>query len=34
MILNGRTPRLRADNYLHSLTTVVNDIVDVEIIAE
>jgi len=30
MILIGRTPHLRADNYLHSLTVVVGDIVDAE----
>jgi hypothetical protein len=30
MIMIGCTPRLRADNYLHSLTTVVYDNVDVE----
>jgi hypothetical protein len=34
MILIRRTPRLRTDNYLHSLTTVVDDIVDVETIAK
>jgi len=34
MILIGRTPRLRADNYLHSLTIVVDDSVDAEIITE
>jgi hypothetical protein len=34
MILIGHTPRLKADNYLHSLTIVVDDIVDVETIAE
>jgi len=34
MILTGRTPRLRADNYLHSLTAVVDDTTDVETIAE
>jgi hypothetical protein len=33
MILTGRTPRLRADNYLHALTIVTNDDVDVEIAA-
>jgi hypothetical protein len=30
MILTGRTPRLRADNYLHSLTAEVDDVADVE----
>jgi len=34
MILTGRTPRLKADNYLHSLTAVVDDTTDVETIAE
>jgi len=34
MILTGRTPRLRADNYLHSLTAEVDDIADVETTAE
>jgi hypothetical protein len=34
MILTGRTPRLRADNYLHSLTAEVDDTADVEITAE
>jgi transposase InsO family protein len=34
MILTGRTPCLRADNYLHSLTTEVDDTVDVETTAE
>jgi len=33
MILTGRTPRLRADNYLHALTTVTDDNVDVEVAA-
>jgi len=33
MILTGRTPRLRADNYLHALTVVTDDDVDVEIVA-
>jgi len=33
MILTGRTPRLRADNYLDILTTVTNDSDDVEIAA-
>jgi len=31
MILTGRTPRLRADNYLHALTAVTDDGVDVEV---
>ncbi len=31
MILIGRTPRLRADNYLHALTDVADDGVDVEV---
>jgi len=34
MILTRRTPRFRANNYLHSLIAVVDDIVDVETIAE
>jgi hypothetical protein len=34
MILTGRTPCLRADNYLHSWTTKVDDTADVEIIAK
>jgi transposase InsO family protein len=34
MILTGRTPRLRADNYLHSLTAEVDDTADVEITTE
>jgi hypothetical protein len=34
MILTGRTPRLRADNYLHSLTDVVNDTADAETTAK
>jgi hypothetical protein len=34
MILTGRTPRLRADNYLHSLTAEVDDIVDAETTTE
>jgi hypothetical protein len=34
MILTGRTPRLRADNYLHSLTAEVDDAADVETTAE
>jgi len=33
MILTGRTPRFRADNYLHALTVVTNDDVDVEVAA-
>jgi hypothetical protein len=33
MILTGRTPRLRADNYLHVLTAVTDDDVDVEVVA-
>jgi hypothetical protein len=31
MILTGCTPRLRADNYLHALTAVTDDNVDVEV---
>jgi hypothetical protein len=34
MILIGRTPRLRADNYLHSLTAEVDDTADVETTVE
>jgi hypothetical protein len=34
MILTGRTPRLKANNYLHSLTAEVNDTADVETTAE
>jgi hypothetical protein len=34
MILTGRTPRLRADNCLHSLTAEVDDTIDVETTAE
>ncbi len=34
MILTGRTPRLRADNYLHSLTAEIDDTADVETIAK
>ncbi len=34
MILTGRTPRLRADNYLHSLIAEVDDTADVETTAE
>jgi hypothetical protein len=33
MILTGRTPRLRADNHLDALTTVINDGDDVEVAA-
>jgi len=33
MILTGHTPRLRADNYMHALTTVTDDNVDVEVAA-
>ncbi len=33
MILTGRTPRLRADNYLHALADVTDDGVDVEVAA-
>ncbi|CAK9882044.1 unnamed protein product [Sphagnum jensenii] len=33
MVLTGRSPRLRADNYLSALTDVVNDEVEVEQIA-
>jgi transposase InsO family protein len=33
MILTGRTPRLRADNYLHALTAETDDGVDVEVVA-
>ncbi len=33
MILTGRTSRLRADNYLHVLTVVTDDSVDVEVAA-
>jgi hypothetical protein len=32
MILTGRTPRLRADNYLHTLTPMTDDHVDVEVV--
>ncbi len=32
MILTGRTPHLRADNYLHTLTTITDDDVDVEVV--
>jgi hypothetical protein len=31
IILTGRTPHLRADNYLHALTAVTDDNVDVEV---
>jgi hypothetical protein len=31
MILSGRTPRLRANNYLHALIVVTDDNVDVEV---
>jgi hypothetical protein len=30
MIMIGRTPHLKADNYLHSMTVVIDDTVDVE----
>jgi hypothetical protein len=33
MIMITRTPRLRADNYLHSLTAMTNDNDDVEVVA-
>jgi hypothetical protein len=33
MILIGHTPRFRADNYLHILTAMTNDDVDVEVVA-
>jgi hypothetical protein len=33
MIMTGHTPCLKADNYLHFLTVVVDDNVDVEIAA-
>jgi hypothetical protein len=33
MIVTGRTPRLKADNYLHSLTAVIDDNVAVEVAA-
>jgi hypothetical protein len=33
MILTGHTPRLKADNYLHVLTTITDDDVDVEVTA-
>jgi hypothetical protein len=34
MILTGRTPRLKVDNYLHSLTAEVDDTADVETTTE
>jgi hypothetical protein len=34
MILTGRTPRLRVDNYLHSLTAEVDDTADAETTTE
>jgi hypothetical protein len=33
MSLIGRTPHLRADNYLHALTAMTDDDVDVEVAA-
>jgi len=33
MILNGRTPRLRADNYLHALITATDVGAKVEVVA-
>jgi len=33
MILMGRSPRLRADNYLNALINVTNDGADVEVVA-
>ncbi len=33
MILTGRSPRLRADNYLNALTDVTDDSADVEVVA-
>ncbi|CAM6049525.1 unnamed protein product [Sphagnum compactum] len=33
MILTGRSPRLRADNYLNALTDVTDDGADVEVAA-
>jgi hypothetical protein len=33
MILTGRTPRLRVDNYLHALTVVTDDDVDAKVVA-
>jgi hypothetical protein len=32
MIMTGRTPRLRADNYVHSLTAMIDDNDDVEVV--
>jgi hypothetical protein len=32
MILTGRTPHLRADNYLHALIVVTDDDLDVEVV--
>jgi hypothetical protein len=34
MILTGRTPRLRADNYLHALTAETDDAADKDTTAE
>jgi hypothetical protein len=34
MILTGRSPRLRADNYLNDLTDVIKDGTDVEVAAQ
>jgi hypothetical protein len=34
MILIGCTPRLKVDNYLHSLTAMVDDTIDVGTIVE
>jgi len=33
MILTGRTPRLKVDNYLHGLTTMTDDSDDLEVVA-
>jgi hypothetical protein len=33
MIMTGLTPHLRAEDYLHSLTVVIDDNVDVEVAA-
>jgi hypothetical protein len=33
MILTGRTPRLKADNYLQALIAKIDESVDVEVIA-
>jgi hypothetical protein len=33
MIMTGHTPRLRADNYVHSLAAVIDDNVVVEVVA-